>query len=124
MELSHIGLNIKDKNELVDFYENILGFNLEYQFEMDSAYAKQLFTLEKPTEVFLYKKDLLSLELFVQPEAIPDGFSHVCIQINDRDFIAEKCKNSGYPVIRITRNNKPDILFIKDKAGNSFELKI
>ena len=32
IKLSHIGLNIRGKEELINFYQNILGFHSEYQF--------------------------------------------------------------------------------------------
>jgi catechol 2,3-dioxygenase-like lactoylglutathione lyase family enzyme len=123
IKLNHIGLNIQSKTELVNFYQNILGFHLEHQFELNSAFASNIFGIEKQPEVFYYKNESLYFELFVYPENTTQGFAHICLEVIDRELIAEKCKNKGYQVTRIRRNDKLDILFIRDKAGNIFELK-
>lgn len=123
MKLNHIGLNIQRKEEVVDFYHNILGFHLEYQFDLKSSLAANIFSMGKQSEVFLYKKENLLLELFIHHENTTQGFAHICIEIKEREKIAGQCEDAGYPVIRIRRNNKPDLLFIKDKTGNIFELK-
>jgi len=123
MKLNHIGLNIQRKEDLVDFYQNILGFNLEYQFELNTVFASKIFGLDKQPEIFLYSKENLHLELFVYSGKTTLGFAHICMEVIDREIIAKKCEHANYPVIRIPRNDKPDILFIRDHAGNLFELK-
>jgi len=122
-KLNHIALNISDVDEVTDFYQDILGFHMEYQFELDSDFASKIFGINKQAEVFHCKNELLNLELFVYPDNPKQIFAHICIEVIDREIIAVKCKNAGYPVTRIKRNDKPDILFIRDRAGNIFELK-
>jgi len=123
MKLNHIGINIQRKEELVDFYQNILGFHLKYQFDLNPVMASKIFGVEKQAEVFLHSNKNIHLELFVYPEQSVQGFAHICIEVTDREIIARKCENAGYPITRIQRNDKPDILFIRNKAGNIFELK-
>lgn len=123
MKLNHIGINIQRKEDIVDFYQNILGFHFEHQFELKSSLAGKIFGMEKQTEVLLYKKENLQLELFVHSENTMQGFAHICIEVNDREKIAGKCEDAGYPITRIPRSDKPDLLFIRDKTGNIFELK-
>lgn len=123
MKLSHIALNIRGKEELSDFYQNILGFQPEYQFDLNQDYATKIFNLKIQPDVFLYKKEEIYFELFVYEGTTIPGFAHLCIEVADREIIAKKCEQAGYPVIRINRSNKADLLFIKDKAGNIFELK-
>jgi len=122
MKLNHIGLNIQRKEEMVDFYQNILGFHLEHQFDLKSSLATNIFGMGKQSEVSLFKKENLLLELFIHHENTTQGFTHICIEVKEREKIAEKCGDAGYPVIRIPRSNKPDLLFIRDKIGNIFEL--
>ncbi|MCD6346279.1 MAG: hypothetical protein J7L96_02540, partial [Bacteroidales bacterium] len=74
-------------------------------------------------EVFLYKNDNLVLELFIHQEITTRGFAHICLEMADREKIVKKGEQTGYPITRIHRKDKPDILFIRDKAGNIFELK-
>ena len=123
MKLDHIGLNIQRKEELVDFYQNILGFQFEYQFDMSAELCDDIFGVNKQLKVFLYKREDILLELFVHSVNPGKSFSHICFEVKDRERIATKCEQSRYQVIRIKRIDRPDILFIKDKAGNVFELK-
>jgi catechol 2,3-dioxygenase-like lactoylglutathione lyase family enzyme len=123
MKLNHIALNIQNKEDLLDFYQNILGFYLEYQFDLDPIYASKIFDVAKQPEVFLYKNKDIYLELFIYPENTLKGFAHICIEVTDREIIANKCQNAGYPTIRIDRSDKPELLFVRDRTGNIFELK-
>lgn len=123
MKLNHIGLNIQSKTELLDFYQDILGLKFEYQFELTSDFASKIFGIDNQPEVFHYKNEHINLELFVNPDNSIHGYAHICIEVTDLKSIAAKCEQSGYPVIRIKRIDRHDILFIKDKTGNIFELK-
>lgn len=124
MKLNHAGLNIQSEDEIVNFYENILGFNLEYQFDTPPELSDNIFGINKQLKVFLYKKEALLFELFVHFENFKQGFSHLCLEVKDREQMITKCEKCDYKVKRIERNNRPDLLFIEDKAGNIFELKI
>ena len=123
MILNHIALSIQNKEDLTDFYQNILGFHLEYQYEIDESLSSTIFDIEEPAEVFRYSKNNLHLELFVANAKITPEFAHIGIDVSDREVIVEKCKKAGYPLTRVERKEKYDLLFISDKAGNKFELK-
>lgn len=123
MKLNHIALSIQNKEELTDFYQNILGFRLEYQYEIDAVLASTIFNITKAAEVFRYSKDNLHLEFFVANEKTIPAFAHIGIDVADREVILEKCKKAGYQVTRVERKEKHDLLFVSDKAGNKFELK-
>ena len=123
MKLNHIALTIQNKEELTDYYQNILGFRLMYQYEVDATLSSTLFDIDKPTEVFRYSKDDLHLEFFVSTAKTKPVFAHIGLEMEDREVIAEKCEKAGYQVIRVGRKEKYDLLFVSDKAGNKFELK-
>jgi len=123
MKLNHVALNIQSEEDLVDFYQNILGLHFEYQFNMPTELAHQIFQVNKPIKVFLYKREDILLELFVCSVKTNQNFAHICFEVKNCESIAAKCEQSGYPVIRIKRNDRNDLLFVKDKEGNIFELK-
>jgi len=124
MKLNHVGLNVKSEEEIVNFYQNILGFHSEYQFELPAEMCDNIFGVNKQLKVYSYKRDDIFLELFIHSENPGNSFSHICLELEDRESIATKCEQSKYQVIRIKRVDRPDILFVKDKAGNIFELKL
>ncbi|MDD4605390.1 MAG: VOC family protein [Dysgonamonadaceae bacterium] len=123
MKLNHIALSILNKEELIDFYQNILGLKLEYQYEIDSTLSSTIFDIEKPAEVFRYSKDNLHFEFFISSEKTIPAFAHIGIDVEDRETVVEKCKKAGYKVTRVERKEKYDLIFVRDKAGNKFELK-
>jgi catechol 2,3-dioxygenase-like lactoylglutathione lyase family enzyme len=123
MKLKHIALNIKNKDELTDFYQNILGFYFAHQFELNTDFASKIFGIEKQIEVFVYSNGNIDLELFVYPDKTTQGFTHICVEMENCEIVAEKCKKAGYPIVRIERENKAALLFVMDKANNKFELK-
>lgn len=123
MRLNHIALGIQRVGELNDFYKNILGFHRERQFSIDALLAEKLFGLTVPAEVFLYKKEDVYIELFLSTEKTIHGFAHVCIDVADCESLVQRSKDAGYPVIRVERELKPDLIFIQDQAGNAFEIK-
>ncbi len=123
MKINHIGLNIQSEEEIIDFYKNILGFHFEYQFEISQKLAADIFGEKKQVKVFLYKRENILLELFINSLKSNNIFSHICLETKNREDIVIKCKKNGYKVIKIKRKDKADSLFIKDKSGNIFELK-
>lgn len=123
MKINHIALNIYSKEELNDFYKEILGFQMEYKFDLNIEMAIKIFDIEEQPEVYLYSRDGIKLELFHYKEKTIQGFGHICLELDNREEVAQKAKSLSYETIRIYRNDRPDILFIKDKAGNIIELK-
>lgn len=123
MKLKHIALNIQHEEELVDFYEKVLGFHFIRKYKLDNKFAQKIFGVDTEINVFIYSNFTLYLELFVFPEKTNQGFAHICAEMEDRDVVVERCKKAGYPIIKIEREEKEDLLFIMDKADNKFELK-
>ncbi len=123
MKLKHIALNIQKKEELVDFYENILGFHLVHQYELNATFAQKIFGIDTQTDVFIYSNFTIDIELFILPEKTKKGFAHICVETEDRDILVERCKKGGYQIIKIEREEKEDLIFIIDNAENKFELK-
>jgi len=122
MKLNHIALNIADKEEMQNFYENILGFHVERSFGIDEALSQKIFNVSKPVVASILTNGELVLELFVNSKPLQTAYQHLCIDVKDREQIVQHCRKAAYPVIRLKRQ-RGDLLFIKDKAGNMFELK-
>lgn len=123
MKLKHIALNIQKEEELVSFYENVLGFHLIRKYELNAEFAQKIFGIDAKTDVYIYSNFTMYLELFVLPEKTNPGFAHICTEMEDRDIVVERCKKAGYPIIKIEQKEKEDLLFIMDNAKNKFELK-
>lgn len=122
MKLEHIALNIANSEEIKNFYKDILVMVEVKNFELDKNLAKQFFNINRDTAVYLMQKDELFLELFVNENFINDSFSHICIEVENREDITKKALSRSYKCVRREREDF-DQIFISDKSGNIFELK-
>ena len=122
MKLEHIALTISDIDEIKKFYIDILEMKELKNFVLKSELAQKIFNINKDTSAFFMQKDDLFLEIFVTDEKLKQGFNHICISVNDRENLVEKSEAKNYKCIRIERDFS-DLLFIKDKSGNIFEVK-
>jgi catechol 2,3-dioxygenase-like lactoylglutathione lyase family enzyme len=122
MQLNHVGINIARIGEIQHFYKNILGCVPERNFPVPLDISQQFFGIDNKTEAYIVRYEDMLLELFVYDKPLKTGYAHLCLEVKDREKIVRKCVEVGYPVMRKERENG-DLLFIKDKAGNVFELK-
>jgi len=122
MNLEHIALTITDRKEIEIFYQKILGFSEVRSFILQEDIAREIFGIEQETRVYHLQNDSLLMELFLMPERFEHFYNHICISIPNREEIVYKADQYAYECIRIRRQNS-DMIFIKDRSGNIFEIK-
>jgi len=122
MNLEHIALTITDHKEIKQFYQDILGFAEIRNFILQKDLAGELFGIGKDSRVFHLQKDDLLLELFLMPQWFEHAYNHICISVPAREAIVNKAIRDGYACIRVRRQHS-DMIFLKDKSGNVFEMK-
>ena len=122
MNLEHIALTIIDRSEIENFYHEVLGMKEIRNFVLDKDLAGDIFSIEKETEVFQLQNEEVILEIFLMPGQSEHGFNHICISLTNREEIVKKAAQHAYKCIRLKRQNS-DMIFIKDKSGNIFEIK-
>ncbi len=91
-------------------------------FVLNKTLAQKIFGINKNTSAFFLQKNDLFLEIFVTDEKLKQVFNHICLTIKDRETLATKAEAQNYECIRIERDIF-DLIFIKDKSGNIFEIK-
>ncbi len=122
MKLEHIALTISNIEEVKNFYVDILEMKELKNFVLKKELAQNIFNINKDTSAFFLQKDDVFLEIFVSDEKLKQGFNHICISVKDRENLVEKSETQNYKCIRIEREFS-DLIFIKDKSGNVFEVK-
>ena len=122
MKLEHIALTISEPDDIKDFYLDILGMKEMKNFILNKSLANKIFNIDKEVSVYLLQKNDISLEIFILPGQSKHGFEHICLAVNDREELVENCLKQNYECIRIERDLF-DLVFIKDKSGNVFEIK-
>jgi len=122
MKLEHIALSVSDYKEIEKFYTNVLGMKQIKNFVLRKELVANIFDINEEVSVFLLQKDKVIFEIFITTEYRKQAFDHVCISIKNREEFINKVLLNGYKVIRIDREIF-DLIFIKDKDGNIFEIK-
>jgi len=119
---NHIGITINDSSEIKNFYVDILGLEIIKKFILLKNISTQIFNTEKETEVTVVGKKDFMAELFITGKNDHRNFQHVCIAVNDQKQVMQKAQKNNYPCTIIKRNTS-DLVFIKDKSNNLFEIK-
>lgn len=122
MKLEHIALSVSDYKEIEKFYTNVLGMKQIKNFVLRKELAANIFEINEEITVFLLQKDRVVFEIFITTGYRKKAFDHVCISIKNREKFITKALLNGYKVIRIERELF-DLIFIKDKDENIFEIK-
>ena len=122
MKLAHIALSVSDYKEIEKFYINVLGMKQIKNFVLRKSLAANIFDINEEITVFLLQKDKVIFEIFITTGNRKQAFDHVCISIKNRESFINKVLLNEYQVIRIERELF-DLIFIKDKDGNIFEIK-
>jgi catechol 2,3-dioxygenase-like lactoylglutathione lyase family enzyme len=122
MKLEHIALTVLSHKEISDFYHDILGFEIVKEFELNQDLSEKIFNISTTAQIFFMKKNDLFFEIFVGLKITKIGYNHICLSLSNREKIYKKAIALGYSTIRIARDTN-DIIFLKDKSGNLFEIK-
>lgn len=122
MELKHVALSICASEDIREFYETILGMEKVRESVLDRSLTKVIFGIDQDTPVSLYRKNAVFFEIFVVDQKQTASCDHICLAFDDRKAVFEKAQQAGYTAIHELKGTS-QIFFIKDKRGNTFELK-
>ena len=121
--LRHIGIHIYDEDEIEHFYKNILRFEVVKSYPFYPEAAEKLFSTNEPVQVYRLQRFEVKLKVFVCPKPFNPGLSHLALEYWKAHELIEKAKNAGYAVIEFEKRPGKKGYFLKDKAGNIFEIK-
>ena len=121
MKLEHIAITINLSDEIINFYERILGMEQERNFVLDKTLSTKIFGVNGNLPVYLMKREDFVLEIFIYKQKL-QSVNHLCISVENRENLIKEVQEKGYETIIIERE-QPDLVFIKDKSGNIFEIK-
>ena len=122
MKLEHIAINVVDELEIASFYIDVLGMSKLKNFTISKGLSEQIFNIPKEAVVYLMQKEEIILEIFVTKKQYKQGFRHICISVKNREELVKKAEQKAYECTRIKREFS-DLVFIRDKSGNIFEIK-
>ncbi len=120
--LQHIALTVNDPEEIKDFFEKVLLFEVERKFILNTGLNQQIFNNEGEVDVYNISSHDARFEIFVSPEKEKLEYAHVCLAYKNSEDIYNKAIKSGYKTV-IKENPGYDTYFIWDKSDNMFEIK-
>jgi catechol 2,3-dioxygenase-like lactoylglutathione lyase family enzyme len=121
MKIKHVGLAVK-RPDVESFYKDILGFESLKNFRVDGADVSKIFGLLGSVDVEIMRYDSIDFELFISGCGQFITFTHVCIETSKAQEIFKKATDAGFSGFE-RKNGARSTWFIRDSAGNLFELK-
>jgi len=118
----HVALEVTDKNKAEIFFSQVLNIPKTGDFVINKNLCKDIFGIEKETEVIKFKKGILEFEVFVTCRRGFNTYSHVCLNVDDKNEVIKRCEKLGVKTIIVKKGCK-ELLFVKDFSGNLFEIK-
>ncbi|MFO7829540.1 MAG: VOC family protein [Bacteroidales bacterium] len=122
MKLEHVAIKVNSSDEIINFYQNMLGMEQVRNFVLDKSLSTKIFGVNENLTVYLMQRDDLVLEIFILKQNQQQLINHLCISIDNREEIIKKIHERDFETIIIEREQS-DLVFIKDKSGNIFEIK-
>jgi len=122
VQFQHLGISITEKSDIGEFYQEILGLQIQREFTLKSVLVRQIFRLEREIKVIAGTIGTLNIELFLVENNPGFTCEHICFVTENRPALMKNCRAKDYPMTIIER--KPsDIVFVRDRSGNLFEIK-
>jgi catechol 2,3-dioxygenase-like lactoylglutathione lyase family enzyme len=119
---NHVAITINDVSEVEKFYINILGFEIKKQSSIPNDLAGQIFNISTPIKVITVRRNEFNLELFIDNKYKNNNLNHICLNYVDRKNLIKQVNENNYQCIVIKRDPF-DMVFIRDKSNNLFEIK-
>lgn len=120
--IQHIAIQYKNRKQAETFFTKILGIPLKKTFTVSKDLSDAIFGLKEEVTVDVYSDEKAYFEIFITKIQIKHGFEHIGLEINDKEEFINRCKNYDIEPIYVKKGEKT-LLFIKDYAGNIFEIK-
>ena len=120
--LHHIALLYPDRRKAEIFFTKILKLSLKKTFTLSKELSESIFGINEEVVVDVYSNDTSYFEIFITKRLTNYTYEHISIEINNKEEFIKRCKNYDIKPIFAKKGDKT-LLFIKDYAGNLFEIK-
>jgi catechol 2,3-dioxygenase-like lactoylglutathione lyase family enzyme len=123
INVDHVALQNKNKNDAIIFYKDVLGLSLIKTFSLNEELSKSIFSINKSVEVLVFQGDKSKFEIFITDINLNLNFNHIGIIINNKEEFFKKCNENNLKPFKVLKGEK-ELLFVKDFYDNLFEIKI
>jgi hypothetical protein len=120
--LKHVALQYSDRKQAEIFFTKVLGLKLKKTFTLSKELSNEIFGAKEEVIVDAYANDHSYFEIFITKRETNYTYEHIGIDINNEDEFIKRCKKYGIEP-KFVKKGEKTLLFIKDFAGNLFEVK-
>lgn len=118
-----MGIPVKDLQESIDFYVNVLGMHLEGPYT--NAETKGEIAILKSTGVNVgLELNYYPRDPYHTPYTVGDGLDHLAFKVKNLDDALSEAKRLGYPCILEVTTRHDRYAFIEDPNGIWIELNL
>jgi len=124
MRLHHVALVRTSEAAAERFFGGLLGLQRRREKTAGAELCRALFGISREHPMIDYANEHLRVEVFLAPEAeaVPRHLSHVCLEVDDRAGLIDRCAAAGVEIRRATRGDS-EVVFVVDEDGNLYEIK-
>lgn len=122
IDFHHLGLTIAYETDVREFYQDILGLDIQREFVLEKEMAERIFHRNRDVKIVAGMIGDMYMELFLDSEGSRVVWEHVCLVVDDRAALIEKCRAKDYQVTIVQRESS-ELVFIRDCSGNIIEIK-
>ncbi len=121
----HGGVSVPSLEQAIDWYREVLGFEVEKRFRIESAKAKAAMIRKGPLRMELFEVDGAAPLPEGRRMPIHDlkthGNKHVAFRVADLDVFLAEMESKGADIAFVVREEFGSGCFIRDCAGNLIE---
>jgi hypothetical protein len=120
--IQHVAMQYKNRKQAETFFTKILGIPFIKTFTVSKELSDSIFGLKEEVIVDVYSDEKAYFEIFITKIKRKHGFEHIGLEIKDKEEFIKRCKSYDIEPLYVKKGEKI-LLFIKDYAGNIFEIK-
>lgn len=121
--LHHIALGYTNQNDASIFFTKVLDLHFVRQFELPSFLSAKIFGINDDVLVDVFENQTMRVEVFYDKVIRDGGYTHICIEIDDKKDFLSRCKTYNISWFIVEKNNK-ELLFVYDHYKNLYEIKL
>lgn len=118
----HVALQYSDRTQAEIFFSKILNLHLNKTFSLSKELSNEIFKINEEVTVDVYCNEESYFEIFITKIKNHNSFNHVCIEIDNKKDLIERCKKYNIEPLFVKKGKKT-LFFIRDFSDNLFEIK-
>jgi catechol 2,3-dioxygenase-like lactoylglutathione lyase family enzyme len=121
----HLGVSVPDLEAAVTWYRDVLGFEIERRFTIDTIPAKVAMMINGNLRVEIFQAE--NGKPASEVRSIPDedirthGTKHIAFAVEDVHGLSEELKKRGADIVWVKKLTFGNNMFLRDVAGNLIE---